>query len=124
MGNDSNDLRLYPLVLCYTDLCRRNMRLGEDGKLIYLVDWGHARFYPHFYEVASPSYMNPYDATYQGPLIEAVELLIQLTDDEKNMMKLILYALYTLCRARRFSFLHVKSLWKIISVDSGLQLLN
>lgn len=90
--NDSVDISPYPLVLCHMDLCRRNMILGEDGKSIYLLDWGHAGFFPRFYEVATLSCLNPYDEDYEQPLIEAVESLLQLTDDEKRDMKMIHYA--------------------------------
>ena len=84
LRNDSVDLSPYPLVLCHMDLVRRNMILGEDGKSIYLLDWAHAGFYPRFYELTALSCMNPYDEPYQGPLIAAVESMMQLTDDEKR----------------------------------------
>lgn len=57
------DLTPYPLpVLCHMDLCCRNMISMEDGKTIYLVDWGHARLFLRFIELASLSCLNPYDA--------------------------------------------------------------
>lgn len=90
--NYSVDISPYPLVLCHMDLCRRNMILGEDGKSIYLLDWGHAGFFPRFYEVATLSCLNPYDGDYEKPLTGAVESLLQLTDDEKRDMKMVHYA--------------------------------
>ncbi|GKZ28212.1 hypothetical protein AbraIFM66950_000024 [Aspergillus brasiliensis] len=92
LRNDSVDLSPYPLVLCHMDLCRRNMVLGEDGESIYLLDWGHAGFFPRFYEVATLSCPNPYDGDYEEPLIGVVESLLRLTDDENRDMKMIHYA--------------------------------
>ncbi|QKX58930.1 uncharacterized protein TRUGW13939_06058 [Talaromyces rugulosus] len=92
LRNDSIDISPYPLVLCHMDLCRRNMILGEDGKSIYLLDWGHAGFFPRFYEVATLSCLNPYDGDYEKPLIGVVESLLQLTDGEKRDMKMVHYA--------------------------------
>jgi hypothetical protein len=67
------------------------MILGEDGKSIYLLDWGHAGFFPRFYEVATLSCLNPYDEEYEKPLIGAVESLLQLTDEEKCDVKMVHY---------------------------------
>lgn len=89
--NESVDFSSYLLVLCHMDLCRRNMILGEDGKSIYLLDWGHAGFFPRFYEVATLSCLNPYDEEYEKPLIGAVESLLQLTDEEKRDVKMVHY---------------------------------
>lgn len=90
--NESVDLSLYPLVLCHMDLCRRNMILSEDGKSIYLLDWGHAGFFPRFYEVATLSCLNPYDEDYEKLLIDSVESLLGLMEDEKWNMGMVLYA--------------------------------
>lgn len=68
------------------------MILSEGGKSIYLLDWGHAGFFPRFYEVATLSCLNPYDEEYEKTLIEAVESLLQLTEDAKLNMKMALYA--------------------------------
>lgn len=89
--NESVDCRSYPLVLCHMDLCRRNMILGEDGK-IYLLDWGHAGFFPRFYEAATLPCLNPYDENYEKPLIEAAESLLRITEDERWNMRMVLYA--------------------------------
>ncbi|KUL89800.1 hypothetical protein ZTR_00464 [Talaromyces verruculosus] len=90
--NESVGLSQYSLVLCHMDLCRRNMLLSEDGKSIYLLDWGHAGFFPRFYEVATLSCLNPYDEDYEKPLIEAVQSLLRMTGDEKWNMRMVLYA--------------------------------
>lgn len=89
--NESVDFSSYPLVLCHMDLCRRNMILNDDGN-VYLLDWGHAGFFPRFYEVATLSCLNPYDEDYEKPLIEAVESLLRMTEDEKWGMRMVLYA--------------------------------
>ncbi|GAM33859.1 hypothetical protein TCE0_013f01065 [Talaromyces pinophilus] len=90
--NEFVDLSPYSLVLCYMDLCRQNMILSEDGKSIYLLDWGHAGFFPRFYEVATLSCLNPYDEAYEKPLIEVVESLLRMTEDEKWNTRMVLYA--------------------------------
>lgn len=91
LRHDSVDISPCPLVLCHMDLCRRNMILGEDGT-VNLLDWGHAGFFPRFYEVATLSCLNPYDGDYEKPLIGAVESLLQLTEDEKRDMRMVHYA--------------------------------
>jgi len=84
----SIDLTSHPLVLCHMDLCRRNMILEEDGT-ICLVDWGFAGLYPRFFEIASLSYLNPYDEPYEKPLIQATEELIGITEEEKRLIGLL-----------------------------------
>ncbi|TVY89959.1 hypothetical protein LAWI1_G004063 [Lachnellula willkommii] len=88
LHDKSIDLTSYPLVLCHTDLCRRNMILEGDGT-IGLVDWGFAGLYPRFFEIASLSYLNPYDEPYAKPLIQSTEELIGITEEEQRLMGLL-----------------------------------
>ncbi|KFY61772.1 hypothetical protein V496_04898 [Pseudogymnoascus sp. VKM F-4515 (FW-2607)] len=87
--DESIDLTPHPLVLCHMDLCRRNMILGEDNQSICLVDWAHAGLFPRFFEVATLSFLNPFDAQYQKPLLQATEELLGLTEEEKRLVKLM-----------------------------------
>lgn len=64
-------------------LCRRNIILKDDGASLYLIDWGYAGFYPRFFEVAMISCMFPYDAAYEQPLLQEIEV-IGLTDEEET----------------------------------------
>jgi aminoglycoside phosphotransferase (APT) family kinase protein len=89
LRNESIDLTPYPLVLCHMDLCRRNMILEEDNKSIWLVDWGHAGLFPRFFEVATISCLNPYDAPYEEDLLRTTEKRIGLTEVEKGLIKLM-----------------------------------
>lgn len=101
LRDKSIDLSSHPLVLCHMDLCRRNMILEEDNT-ICLVDWGSAGMYPRYFEVATLSWLNPYDEPYEKPLLERVISLLGLTAEEKDAMALLQIARaanlrYTLC---------------------------
>ncbi|KAI9748153.1 MAG: hypothetical protein M4579_007298 [Chaenotheca gracillima] len=85
----SIDLTPYPLVLCHMDLCRRNMILDEEENSIWLLDWGHAGFYPRFFELCTLPCLNPYDPPYEKPLIPATEDLLKVTEEEKRLMALM-----------------------------------
>lgn len=61
----------------------------EDDDSIFVVDWGCAGLYPRFFEIASLSCLNPYDGSYEIPLIPAVTELIGLTTQEKEAMGLL-----------------------------------
>ncbi|RDL39086.1 Uncharacterized protein BP5553_03426 [Venustampulla echinocandica] len=89
--NESTDLTPYLLVLCHVDLCRRNMILDleDDSMPIGLVDWGHAELFPLFFEITTISCLNPYEVQYQDFLLQAAEMLLHLTEDEKRLMKLM-----------------------------------
>lgn len=89
--NDSIDLAPHSLVLCHLDLCRRNIILKDDGVSLYLVDWGSAGLYPRFFEVAMIPCMLPYDGPYEQPLLQEIENVIDLTDEEKRLTRLIHY---------------------------------
>lgn len=67
LRDESIDLTPHPLVLCHMDLCRRNMILKEDNQSICLLDLAHAGLFPRFFEVATISCLNPFDAQYQKP---------------------------------------------------------
>jgi hypothetical protein len=88
LQDKSIDLSSHPLVLCHMDLCRRNMILKEDNTISFL-DWGFAGMYPRFFEIASISYMNPYDKPYEKPLLQATTALLNLTKEEKSFMDLL-----------------------------------
>lgn len=89
--NDSIDLTPYPLVLCHLDLCRRNMILKEDDASLCLVDWGFAGLYPRFFEIAMVPCVGvvPYDATFEPPFMQELEKVMDFTDEEKRLTKLI-----------------------------------
>ncbi|KMP09918.1 hypothetical protein CIRG_09151 [Coccidioides immitis RMSCC 2394] len=76
--NKEIDLRLYPLVLCHLDLCRRNIKLMEDNS-ICLLDWGHAGFFPRFFEAAAVSSIND-NAAYGNSLHKAIIKEAKLTE--------------------------------------------
>ena len=88
LQNKSIDLGSDPLVLCHMDLCRRNMIL-EKNNTICLLDWGFAGLYPRFFEIASLSWLNPYDETYEKPLLQTTSMLLGLTVEEKHSMDLL-----------------------------------
>ncbi|KAL1967707.1 hypothetical protein VTN77DRAFT_2964 [Rasamsonia byssochlamydoides] len=103
------DLSPHQLVLCHMDLCRRNMILtkkeqahdDDDAEAtIFLVDWD---FFPRFFEVDTLSCLNPYDAPYMEPLINATKRLINLTEEEEELIESMLFVraaslLYTFWR--------------------------
>ncbi|KAF7944356.1 hypothetical protein EAE96_010754 [Botrytis aclada] len=70
MRDKSIDLTSHPLVLCHTDLYRRNMILKDDNT-ISLIDWGCSGLYPRHFEFASLFLMIPYDDSHEKPLIQA-----------------------------------------------------
>ena len=82
------DLRLYPLVLCHLDLCRRNIKLMPDGS-ICLLGWRHAGLFPRFFEAAAASCLNDKDATYMDNLVQAITEVTLLTDEEQECVKLL-----------------------------------
>ncbi|KAM5494315.1 hypothetical protein MaudMau93_000331, partial [Microsporum audouinii] len=88
--NKEIDLRPYPLVLCHLDLCRRNIKLMEDNS-ICLLDWGHAGFFPRFFEVAAVSCMND-NAAYGKSLYNAITKETKLAGDEQECVRLLLKA--------------------------------
>lgn len=71
------------------ELCRRNMIPDENNQSICLLDWAHAGRFPRFFEVATISCLNPVDAQYQKPLLQAVEELLSLTEEERHLVKLM-----------------------------------
>lgn len=85
--NDTIDLRSYPLVLCHLDFCRRNIKLMEDNS-ICLLDWGHAGFFPRFYEVAAVSCYND-ELPYIESLRQAIAKTMELSDREQECVKLL-----------------------------------
>ncbi|EAS36998.3 uncharacterized protein CIMG_12694 [Coccidioides immitis RS] len=90
--NKEIDLRLYPLVLCHLDLCRRNIKLMEDNS-ICLLDWGHAGFFPRFFEAAAVSSIND-NAAYGNSLHKAIIKEAKLTErgGGEECVKLLLRA--------------------------------
>lgn len=88
--DETIDLRPYPLVLCHLDLCRRNIKVMDDNT-ISLLDWGHAGFFPRFFEAAAVSCIND-DAGYGDRLREAIMKEARLTDGEEECVKLLLRA--------------------------------
>lgn len=86
----SIDLTPYPPVLCHLDLCRRNIILMEDNS-ICVVDWGHAGFYPRFFEATAISCYND-DYLYGKSLLQAVSGGMALKDEEQHCMKLLMRA--------------------------------
>ncbi|PMD63973.1 uncharacterized protein K444DRAFT_650930 [Hyaloscypha bicolor E] len=88
LRNKSIDLSSQPLVLCHMDLCRRNMILEENDS-ICLLDWGCAGMYPRYFEIATLSWLNPYDAPYEKPLLQATTALLGLTAKEKDSIALL-----------------------------------
>lgn len=87
------DLRPYPLVLCHLGLCRRNIKLmDDDNNTICLLDWGHAGFFPRFFEAAAASCMNDKNTTYTVSLREAMEETARLTVGEQECVNLLLKA--------------------------------
>jgi aminoglycoside phosphotransferase len=86
--NDSIDLTPYPLVLCHLDLCRRNMILNDDFSLC-LVDWGFAGLYPRFFEIAMVPCVVPYDAPFEPLFMQELENVMDFTDAERQLIKLI-----------------------------------
>ncbi|KAJ6106666.1 hypothetical protein N7512_010183 [Penicillium capsulatum] len=87
--SDSIDLTPYALVLCHGDICRRNFILERDGSLC-LVDGEYSGLYPRFFELATISCVFPYDAAFEKPVIREFEKLLDLSDQEKQVMKLTL----------------------------------
>ena len=88
LRNKSIDLSSQPLVLCHMDLCRRNMILEENDS-ICLLDWGCAGMYPRYFEIATLSWLNPYDESYEKPLLQATTALLGLTAKEKDSIALL-----------------------------------
>ena len=88
LRDKSINLGSHPLVLCHMDLCRRNMIL-EENNTICLLDWGCAGMYPRYFEIATLSWLNPYDEPYEKPLLQAANALLGLTTDEKDSMALL-----------------------------------
>jgi thiamine kinase-like enzyme len=88
LRNKSIDLSSQPLVLCHMDLCRRNMILEENDS-ICLLDWGCAGMYPRYFEIATLSWLNPYDEPYEKPLLQATTALLGLTAKEKDSIALL-----------------------------------
>ncbi|KAM5453809.1 hypothetical protein MaudCBS49596_002432 [Microsporum audouinii] len=80
--NKEIDLRPYPLVLCHLDLCRRNIKLMEDNS-ICLLDWGHAGFFPRFFEAAAVLCMND-NSGYGENLYNAIIKNAKLAQDEQD----------------------------------------
>lgn len=89
LRNVSIELMPHPLVLCHLAFCRRNFILKDDGVTLCLVDWGFAGFYPRFFEVAVIPCMMACDAPYEKPLLEEIDKVIDITDEEKRLIKLI-----------------------------------
>lgn len=87
----SIDLTPHPLVLCHLDLCRRNMLLKEDNSSLCLVDWGFAGLYPRFFEIAMVPCVGvvPYDASFEPLFMQELEKVMDFTDTEKRLTKLI-----------------------------------
>lgn len=77
----SIDLSSYPLVLCHMNICRRNMIL-EEHNTIYLLDRGSTWLYPRIFDIASLSFMNPYNEPHEKPLRGAVTTLLGLMEEE------------------------------------------
>ncbi|PGH27218.1 hypothetical protein AJ80_01175 [Polytolypa hystricis UAMH7299] len=90
LNNKEIGLRLYPLVLCHLDLCRRNIKLMEDNS-IFLLDWGHAGFFPRFFEAATISRIND-NSAYGNSLHKAIMKEATLTEGEQECVKLLLRA--------------------------------
>ncbi|KAM5485845.1 hypothetical protein MaudMau93_005289 [Microsporum audouinii] len=82
------DLTPHSLSLCHMDLCRRNIILMED-RSICLLDWGHAGFFPRFYEIAAIKCSNDH---YSMSLFEATTKTIALTEEELRCMDLVIKA--------------------------------
>ena len=88
LKDKSINISSHPLVLCHTDLCRRNMILEENDS-IGLLDWGCAGMYPRYFEIASLSWLNPYDEPYEKPLIQAALAGLNLSAQEQESMDLL-----------------------------------
>ncbi|KAK2735609.1 hypothetical protein FQN55_002193 [Onygenales sp. PD_40] len=88
--NKTINLHPYPLVLCHLDLCRRNIKVTEDNS-ICLLDWGHAGFFPRFFETAALSCIND-DWKYRDSLCGALKRAKELTDAEQECVGLLLRA--------------------------------
>ncbi|OCL01530.1 hypothetical protein AOQ84DRAFT_393597 [Glonium stellatum] len=84
----SIDLTSQRLVFCHLDLCRRNMIMLRD-RSIGLIDFGHAGFFPRFFEIVSLEYLNPYDPNYTGPLRAAATQQLHLNEEEKGLIELM-----------------------------------
>ncbi|KAJ5722126.1 hypothetical protein N7488_000161 [Penicillium malachiteum] len=65
------------------------MILKEDGALA-LADWGYSGFYPRFFELATLTCVLPYDKEFQPLVKRQFESSLNLTDQEKQDMKLTL----------------------------------
>ena len=85
--NSSIDLTPHPLVLCHGDICRRNIILDQDGSICFL-DWAYSGFYPRFFEVAT--IMCAWYDSFQESLVQEVESAMNLTDEERRDMQLLL----------------------------------
>ncbi|KAE9376650.1 hypothetical protein N431DRAFT_501459 [Stipitochalara longipes BDJ] len=72
-----------PLVLCHTDLCRRNMILEENDR-ICLLDWGYAGMYPRYFEIASLSYAEEKESMALLQIVRAANLRYSFDPPEKN----------------------------------------
>jgi Ser/Thr protein kinase RdoA (MazF antagonist) len=88
--NKAVDLHPYPLVLCHLDLCRRNIKIMEDNA-ICLLDWGHAGFFPWFFETAALSCVHD-DTRYRNALLQALKSVKELKDAEQECVNLLLRA--------------------------------
>jgi aminoglycoside phosphotransferase len=84
------DLRPYPLVLCHLDLCSRNIMITE-GDTICLLGWGHAGFFPRFFEIAAASCVDDEDA-YAQDLLRAVRGVARPTEKDQECVGLLLKA--------------------------------
>lgn len=87
--NKAVNLHPYPLVLCHLDLCRRNIKIMEDN-VIYLLDWGHAGFFPQLFETAALSCVND-DPRYRNDL-QALKKAKELRDADQECVNLLLKA--------------------------------
>lgn len=85
--NANIDLTPHLLVLCHGDICRRNIILADDGSICFL-DWAYSGFYPRFFELATIT-CAWYDS-FQEPLVREVESAMNLTDEERRDMQLLL----------------------------------
>ncbi|OBT69196.1 hypothetical protein VE03_01936 [Pseudogymnoascus sp. 23342-1-I1] len=67
-----------------------NRRLALRDESIDLTPHplAHAGLFPRFFEVATISFLNPFNAQYQKPLLEATEELLGLTEEERRLVEL------------------------------------
>jgi hypothetical protein len=103
LRDKSIDLTSQKLVFCHLDLSRRNMIMLPD-RSICLVDFGCAGYFPRFFELVSLFHLNPRDAEYTEPLLQAVTKQLDLSEEEQSLAALMhevvavnLRFLYDLC---------------------------